>query len=225
LRFSARFDFRIHAGTLEAAKANVQGLSQLSAERVRDEWFKGIRTAGRVSKLLELWIDVGAARIWLPEIPGNARRETGNVDKLPRDPVLVTAFLASDPASLLTRLKTANKDIERGRAIGTWRDKYPDPKHLPEVRRWLSATAEYADDLLVLLAAGPAPRSPLPKVVESIRAAKDPLTLKDLAVSGDDLMAAGVRPGPDVGETLARLLADVLEDPTRNTREQLLTRV
>jgi len=65
----------------------------------------------------------------------------------------------------------------------------------------------------------------LVKVVKAIRAAKDPLTLKDLAVTGDDLIAAGVRPGPELGETLARLLADVLEDPTRNTRDQLLARV
>src|SRR5437899_7824824 len=79
LRFSARFDFRIQPRTLEAAKANVQGLAQLSAERVRDEWFKGIATAKRVSKLLALWIDIGAARIWLPEIPGSGKRETGNV--------------------------------------------------------------------------------------------------------------------------------------------------
>ena len=227
LRFSARFDFRIHAGTLEAAKGNAQGLSQLSAERVRDEWFKGIRTAGRVSKLLALWIDVGAARIWLPEIRerGAGSGALRELDKLPRDPVLITAFLASDAASLLTRLKCSNKDIERGRAIGRWRDNYPDPKHLPAVRKWLAEVGEHADDLLVLLTAGTAPRSPLPKVVESIRAAKDPLTLKDLAVTGDDLIAAGVRPGPEVGETLARLLADVLDDPTRNTREQLLARV
>src|SRR5207247_1372065 len=142
LRFSARFEFRIHPRTLEAAKGNVQGLAQLSAERVRDEWFKGIATAQRVSKLLALWIntgtarvleewvrgvatgqrvskllalwiDTGAARIWIPEIrrPGNGKRETGNVDKLPRDPVLITAFLGSDPASVLTRLKCSNKDI------------------------------------------------------------------------------------------------------------------
>ena len=230
LRFSARFDFRIHAGTLEAAKANAQGLAQLSAERVREEWFKGIRTAGRVSKLLALWIDVGATRIWLPEIPRSGKRERGNVDKLPRDPVLVTAYLASDPASVLTRLKSSNKDIERGRVIGQWRDKYPDPTHLPDVRKWLSLVGEYADDLLVLLpgldvSRFPFPVSRLPKVVASIRAAKDPLTLKDLAISGDDLIAAGVRPGPEVGETLARLLAEVLDDPTRNTREQLLARV
>jgi len=240
LRFSARFEFRIHARTLEAAKANVQGLAQLSAERVRDEWFKGIATAVRVSKLLTLWIDTGAARIWLPEIRevgdpkglpvGRRRGEKGHLDKLPRDPVLITAFLAGDPASLLTRLKSSNKDIERGRAIGQWRDKYPDPKHVPEVRRWLSVVGEHADDLLALLPALdpsrlPTPISRLSAVVASIRAAQDPLTLQDLAVNGNDLIAAGVRPGPDVGEVLQRLLAEVLEDPQRNTKEYLLSRV
>ncbi len=227
LRFSARFGFRIYPRTLEAAKANVQGLAQLSAERVRDEWFKGIATAARVSKLLTLWVDIGAARIWLPEIRGRGAGSGSlrELDKLPRDPVLITAYLASDAASLLTRLKCSTKDIERGRAIGQWRDKYPDPKHVAEVRRWLSQVGEYADDLLALLTAGTAPRSPLPKVVEAIRAAQDPLTVKDLAVKGDDLLAAGVRPGPDVGETLERLLSEVLEDPTRNTRDYLLSRV
>jgi hypothetical protein len=34
-----------------------------------------------------------------------------------------------------------------------------------------------------------------------------------------------VRAGPEVGETLDRLLADVLDDPARNTREGLLARV
>src|SRR5204862_8072131 len=172
-------------------------------------------TARRGSKLLTLGMDVGAARIWLPEIrdAGGGMREAWKaVDKLPRDPVLITAFLASDPASLLTRLKSSNKDIERGRAIGQWRDKYPNPKHVPEVRRWLSQVGEHADDLLVLL---PGPRSPLPKIVASIRAAKDPLTVKHLAVKGDDLLAAGVLAGPDVGETLERRLADVLAERTR----------
>jgi tRNA nucleotidyltransferase (CCA-adding enzyme) len=226
LRFSARFDFRIHPRTLEAAKANAQGLAQLSAERVRDEWWKGILTAGRVSKLVGLWVGVGAVRIWLPELrdPG-ASGDGKAVDKLPRDPVLITAFLARDPASLLTRLKCSNKDIERGRAIGEWRDKYPDPAHLPAVRGWLAATGAYADDLLTLLPVSSVAGSPLKKVVASIRGAGDPLTLQDLAVNGTDLIAAGVRPGPEVGETLARLLGEVLEDPARNTRQYLLSRV
>ena len=221
LRFSARFEFRIHPRTLEAAKANVQGLAQLSAERVRDEWFKGIQTARKVSRFVALWKDVGATRIWLPEM-GAGSTEQGAVDKLPRDPVLITAYLAKDPASLLTRLKCSTKDIERGRAIGLWRDEYPDAKDVVATRRWLSQVGAYADDLLALL---PAPRSVLRATVERIRAASEPLTLKDLAVKGDDLIAAGVRPGPDVGEALARLLDEVLEDPSRNTREYLLSRV
>jgi len=224
LRFSARFDFRIHSQTWEAAQANAQGLAQLSAERVRDEWFKGIATARKVSKLVTLWRDAGAARIWLPEVRGAAAEQRGAVDKLPRDPVLVSSLLASDPASLLTRLKCANKDIERGRAIREWRERYPDPKKLADVRRWLSAVGPAADDLLALLLATTS-RSPLAAVVESIRAARDPLSLKDLAVGGDDLIAAGVRPGPDIGEMLERLLGEVLEDPKRNQRERLLERV
>src|SRR3989454_5538621 len=87
LRFSARFQFRIQARTLEAAKANAQGLAQLSAERVRDEWFKGIATARKVSKLVALWGEVGAARIWLPElVAGSGVRDAGYVNRLPRDP-------------------------------------------------------------------------------------------------------------------------------------------
>lgn len=220
LRFSARFEFRIHARTLEAAKANAQGLAQLSAERVRDEWFKGIQSAKKVSKVIALWRAVGATRIWLPEL-GAESGGPGAVDKLPRDPVLITAFLAKDPASLLTRLKCSTRDIERGRAIGQWRERYPDPQDPVAIRRWLSEVGPYADDLLALL---PGPRSLL-KTVEKVRAGNPPLTLKDLSVKGDDLIAAGVRPGPAVGEKLARLLDEVLEDPTRNTKEYLLSRV
>jgi len=214
LRFSARFEFRIHARTLEAAKANVQGLAQLSAERVRDEWFKGIQTAKKVSRLVALWKDIGAKRIWLPEL-GDA----AGVDKLPRDPVVLTAYIAKDPASLLTRLKCANRDIERGRAIGKWRDNYPEPKDPARVRRWMADVGEHVDDLLI--GASDAVR----KAVEKVRGDNPPLALKDLAVKGDDLIAAGVRPGPDVGEALTRLLDEVLEDPSRNTKEYLLSRV
>src|SRR3989442_9979431 len=90
---SSDLEFRIHPRTLEAAKANAQGLAQLSAERVRDEWFKGLKTAKKMSRLVTLWRDVGATRIWLPEM-GAGSGELGAVDKLPPDPVLVTAYLA-----------------------------------------------------------------------------------------------------------------------------------
>jgi tRNA nucleotidyltransferase (CCA-adding enzyme) len=49
-----------------------------------------------------------------------------------------------------------------------------------------------------------------------------PVALADLAVRGDDLMAAGVPEGPAVGAALRRLLAAVVDDPSLNDRETLL---
>lgn len=55
-----------------------------------------------------------------------------------------------------------------------------------------------------------------------IIAAKDCLTLKELAVSGKDLIAAGMKPGPGIGEVLDRMLEDVLAAPEHNVKEYLL---
>jgi len=47
-------------------------------------------------------------------------------------------------------------------------------------------------------------------------------TLRDLAVNGDDLASAGIPKGKIMGETLARLLDEVMRDPLKNTKEALL---
>lgn len=51
---------------------------------------------------------------------------------------------------------------------------------------------------------------------------KDPISLKDLAVSGKDLLEAGVNPGKEVGEKLEYLLQHVLSAPEDNQKEILL---
>ncbi|MBM3908669.1 MAG: CCA tRNA nucleotidyltransferase [Gemmatimonadetes bacterium] len=51
---------------------------------------------------------------------------------------------------------------------------------------------------------------------------RDPIEIGDLAVDGEDLVAAGVPKGPELGATLKRLLDVVIEDPARNVREALL---
>jgi tRNA nucleotidyltransferase/poly(A) polymerase len=49
-----------------------------------------------------------------------------------------------------------------------------------------------------------------------------PVTRAELAVTGDDLLAAGHPAGPRLGRVLASLLDAVVEDPSRNTRDKLL---
>ena len=49
------------------------------------------------------------------------------------------------------------------------------------------------------------------------------LGLKDLAINGKDLMAAGIPAGKQLGTILNQLLETVLDDPSQNNRQQLLT--
>lgn len=57
---------------------------------------------------------------------------------------------------------------------------------------------------------------------EEIMDAGQCVSLKTLAVSGADLIAAGWKPGRELGETLQKLLELTLEDPELNTRDRLL---
>lgn len=63
------------------------------------------------------------------------------------------------------------------------------------------------------------------KDYEAVLESKACVSLKDLAVNGKDLIAAGAAPGKGLGEMLQKLLEEVLEEPERNTREYLLERV
>ncbi|MBQ7954756.1 MAG: CCA tRNA nucleotidyltransferase [Lachnospiraceae bacterium] len=60
---------------------------------------------------------------------------------------------------------------------------------------------------------------------EEIVRRQECVSLKTLAVTGKDLIDAGMKPGRELGEMLQRLLEEVLEDPSLNTKEYLLTRI
>jgi tRNA nucleotidyltransferase (CCA-adding enzyme) len=222
IRFAARFGFSIDPPTWEAARAAAPGLRQLSAERVRDEWFKSLRTAQSITQLVMLWVHVGAADVWIPELEGVGAFEKASPDPSPdlRDPVMLTTLLCRDPVAVLRRLKASNAEI--GRAVGM--EKGPEePRSLDQlsVRRWLSEVGPAADDLSTLWALrhGGLPR--WTEAVAEIRSRKDPLSRSDLAITGTDLQALGVS-GPQIGATLATLMDRVLDDPALNTRDSLL---
>lgn len=60
------------------------------------------------------------------------------------------------------------------------------------------------------------------KLYEEMIEKKECVSLKELAVTGADLIAAGWKPGKALGETLQKLLELVLEEPEKNTKERLL---
>ena len=101
------------------------------------------------------------------------------------------------------------------------------------VRRFVRRVGrEKIDDLLKLRAAdnvgsGLAPDAgrleELRRRIDDELRSNPPLNLRDLAVHGDDLVAdLDIRPGPEVGRLLDRLLGLVIADPAQNRRDVLL---
>ena len=60
---------------------------------------------------------------------------------------------------------------------------------------------------------------------EHILAQGDCLSLKQLAVSGRDLMELGIAQGKQIGEILHMLLEQVVADPDKNDRAYLIKQV
>ncbi|MDR3145691.1 MAG: HD domain-containing protein [Treponema sp.] len=64
--------------------------------------------------------------------------------------------------------------------------------------------------------------APLADRVTRILAQNRAFSLRDLAVTGRDLMTIGVKQGPPMGIILKELLETVIDDPVQNSREKLL---
>jgi tRNA nucleotidyltransferase (CCA-adding enzyme) len=224
LRFAARFDFTIEPATWSAALAQAGDTGHLSAERVRDEWVKGIATAQSLEKLVQLWWDSAVTRTWLPECrPPDPSQTAGTLARRlsDRDPVRATAVLCAPSAPVWQRFKGSNAEIRRADAIdrGPARPLSAAPG---DVRRWMAAVGAAADDLRMLATWRGNDHDHWTSVMDQTRARSEATSRGGLAVTGDDLIGAGVPPGPDIGRMLERLLGAVLEDPRLNTRESLL---
>ncbi len=232
LRFASAFGFEIEAGTWKALRAAAMEVDDLSRERVRDEWLKTLET-DEPSVGVRLWQRAGVlGRVW-PEMASMGSGVPGRLDAVdpPRDPVLLTAAVlwhsgatADVAEGAVRRLRFSNEEAARVHAVVFGLSvPLPTPGAARDVRHWLSRHRSYARDILAV-AEPRARRADLVAGVNAIVASRDPLTVRDLAVSGHDLQAAGIKPGREMGEILRRLLDEVLDEPWRNTPDQLIAR-
>lgn len=249
LRFAAAFDLTIAPDTWVALCDAVDQLDILSGERVREELLK-VFGARRPSGALSLYAASGVLSFLYPEIDADA--DEWSLALLACDglsasrPILrftaVLGVLADGPgtpgeraAALMGRLRFSNADV---RLVTRLLDAPPVPSAEAEEvdrRRWLSTVGpELVEPLGRLSAArARARRAVLAhpaddtvaawRGVQATRRQRPPLTLDDLAISGDDLITLGHAPGPNFGGALQSMLDSVLDDPARNTAEHLST--
>jgi tRNA nucleotidyltransferase (CCA-adding enzyme) len=139
---------------------------------------------------------------------------------------------------LLSRLRFSNEERQRIVALvrhhlicydASWTD--------AAVRRWIRRVSpELVPDLYSLNEADVrgkgrdcsldlAALESLKAHVERVLSAGAAFAVKDLAIDGRALMQElGLKPGPDLGRILKALLEEVVEDPSKNEREALLSR-
>lgn len=104
-------------------------------------------------------------------------------------------------------------------------------------RRFLSKVGDAADDLLTLRHADMTGKGQTPEelaeresvermrgLVEEARQAGDPTSQSMISVNGNDLLALGLKAGPQIGTILRQLTNDVVADPALNERSALLQR-
>ena len=122
-----------------------------------------------------------------------------------------------------------NDTIDKAKILSRFAFTQIEPEEV-SVRRAMSAMEDMVFDWLLLLQEVLMPeRMDTVEMVRSlakqIRERSDCIRLKTLAVTGKDLIQAGIQPGPALGKTLHLLFEKVLENPAWNEKDRLLTEV
>lgn len=241
VRFAAQLDFTIEEQTKRALCEEAPKLSHVSRERVQAELTKTL-LSGHPEKICMVW-EAGMAPYVsesFPQVFAESKgRETGRrlwerlrlSSGLPAvKAVRWASFLlemGEDAGErMLREFKLDNETIRCARMLIRW-----FPVSIAEepsaVRRAMSAMEDSLFDRLlemreILDTAHREHTARLKVLAEEIRERGDCIRLRDLAVTGTDLIAAGAAPGPALGQLLKELFSRVLAHPEDNVKEILL---
>ncbi len=245
-RFAATLEFRLDPETEAAIRPTLETFKKVSGERVRDEWLKALkaRTPSRAFDVMARTgiLDVTAGTLaLLPDEDWQSALEA--LDRCHDPDVCVQLAALFHPVTdlawieeWLVRYRFSNQ--ERARVL-TYLRHHTEPGRDQlsdaDVRRFARkvgremalhvarfgelVTSVGADDEGRLVAEA----RRFTARVERLVLPEIALSSKELAISGRDLMQAfTLAPGPVLGRTLDALLELVLDDPERNTRDELL---
>ncbi|HSJ16454.1 MAG TPA: CCA tRNA nucleotidyltransferase [Longimicrobiales bacterium] len=136
-------------------------------------------------------------------------------------------------ADVMQRLRASNAETEDvTRLVRLQNELFPPDAPPALVRRWLAEVEPgFVPDLFRLrfalwrarpVAGGAADLVERWRMVRRVLRERPPLAVSDLALDGSDLKQLGLRPGPEFGIILRRLLERVWDEPALNERERLL---
>ena len=214
VRFSLRYRLTPEKRTLQAMEELAPLLHQLARERVFDELCKLMPLA--TTQDLLLYQPVLEQVLPLENYVAAATA----AGALPADNTLrwaaLLCFSQAAPQEVLTTLRSPG-EFKKAVCLLTDNARQPMlPRDLPEFL--LDFPRQQLPQLLLLRRALGQNTDPLQQALEDIPS----VTLQTLAVTGKDLVALGIPPGKELGQSLRQLLLQVLRRQVLNRREDLL---
>ncbi|WP_313579099.1 CCA tRNA nucleotidyltransferase [Lacrimispora sp.] len=232
IRFSAQLGFDIEAKTRAAISVIAPNMAKVSKERIQVELTKLLLSdhPGRLKDVYENGIGPYISEHF--EDAGRKLFEAERLTELPPEKHMRwSGFLRleepEDAVRILKELKLDNDTIYQTKTlVSLWKTEIP--AHKPSIRQVMSTLSpELFKDLLcfqnVFCHASYETRLKMvEQYSEEILKDGDCIRLKDMAVTGRELIDAGMKPGPEMGTVLNRLFQLVLEKPECNNREYLM---
>ncbi|MCR5769448.1 MAG: CCA tRNA nucleotidyltransferase [Lachnospiraceae bacterium] len=236
IRFSAQLDFEIDGSTLAAASLLKSRLELISAERIHTE-LENLIMSGHPDRL-KLLHSTGIDEIILPELAAAGQSSEGTLDELvsmlesaPHDRRIRWSVLVNrsgNALGILRRLKFDNNTIHTASGLIRFSTARLNGLTDAEMRKLMHDAGSENMPLIFDFRHVIEPGSDYSASEDQYRAIVgrgECTDLKALAVDGKDLISCGIPAGKEVGETLNRLLNDVLDDPSLNKKELLLERI
>lgn len=232
IRFSAQLGFEIEEETKMAIRGIAPNMAKVSKERIQVELNK-LLLSDHPQRIKAVY-DNGIAPYISEHFYAAGRRmgETGTLKLLPAQKHMRwSGFLRyekpEEAVLILRDLKMDNETISHVKTLVTlWKQEIPADK--PVIRKVMSGLSpELFKDLLCFkkVFCRESCQETLKQVeryAEEIIKDGDCIRLKDMAVSGRELIEAGRKPGPGIGAVLDVLFEEVLKNPECNKREYLM---
>ncbi len=220
VRFSAQLDFSIEEGTLAALKENAPLIKNISIERIRDEFFKLILSDH--NERLDILLNSGMTEYFLPEILSK-KIDCEKINTLSKDINVRLAYIFNgidfkNINKIMKRLKSDNKTV----STVTNLVKYSDYEIRDEysMRKLINLIDENVPRLIEVIGALKNKNTDIEEELYN-RVKNDCCSLKALDLTGNDLMASGIK-GKAIGQALNKALDYVMKEPQKNKREVLL---
>ncbi|MCD8220959.1 MAG: CCA tRNA nucleotidyltransferase [Clostridiales bacterium] len=221
IRFSAQLDFTIDPVTREAIRTIAPNLAKVSKERIQAELTKTL-LSGCPEKIKDVY-ETGISEYVSPSfsrIPWEDIRIPAGLPEVRylRWAALLRLVSPEEAVRILKDLKMDNETIAHVRTLTSWAGKPMNEDEVAVRRAMSQMEPQIWDALIELNEYGENIR----RLTARIRERGDCLTLRQLAVTGQDLILAGVKPGREIGVILSRMLDAVLEDPSKNDKKVLM---